>query len=509
MAKPPSPPTKEIGAQVNAGFTVGIPRGTTTRPWGQFIDDREYAPELVWPSSILTFDQMRNDSQVDGLYAGITWPIRRYRWLIDPNGAPDSAVAQISEDLNLDIKDEQPRNRSRTKGRFNFQQHIADAFLALMYGHYFFEQVGQIIDDPTHPSGQRWQLRKLAPREPRTISRIEVAEDGGLVAVQQLLNTSQTMFLGEQPTIPVDQLVAYVWDKEGAQWTGRSMLRSSYRNWLLKDKAMRIDIVNHGRAGGVPVITAPEGATPEEINRLSQMAQNFRVGENAGGAVPYGSTLDLQRGSSSPIIETMKYHDEQMARRFLMMVMLLGQTRTGSRALGAEFGTFFRLGQEAIAEWFLHTFNEHVIEDWMDWNYGEDEQYAPMLTYEISEEQKELATADLVQLISAGAIWVDKDLRDQLRDQYNLPQEGDDAQPPATAAPSPEGSSSAGTASGGGPGGSTAPSSTSSSSAGKTTAGVRAKRGREARSDGSLPADDLPPFDIPVGIAAYLDTEDE
>jgi hypothetical protein len=415
---PGAPPTKEIGAEVaqSVGYTSGL---TRIAPWSQFIDDREYVPELVWPTSVRTFDHMRADAQIEGLFFGLIQPILEYSWLIDPNGAEDWVVQALAQDLNLNIKDSEPLPMQRKKGRFNFYEHQSNAFLALLYGHYGFEQVGPVIEDPNWKAngGMRWQLHKLAPREPRTIYQINTATDGSLVSVKQNLPTSM---MGDMPEIPVDRLVWYPWAKEGANWVGRSMIRSCFRNWLLKDKLLRIDVINHERAGGIPVITAQEGATPSELDAQSKLAQSMKVTDAGGGAVPYGSKVDILRSAGSQIIESINYHDEQMARRFLLMVMQLGQTHVGARNLGEVFIDFFTNGQRSVANWFTNIFNEHVIEDWVDWNLGPDYANVPQLVYEDSSKNERLATADLVALIDAHAIVVDEDLEIMLRDRYNL-----------------------------------------------------------------------------------------
>jgi hypothetical protein len=415
---PGAPPTKEIGAEVatSLGYTSALSR---LAPWSQFIDDREYAAELVWPNSVRTFDTMRSDSQVEGLFFGLVQPILGYQWLIDPNGAEDWVVAALAKDIGLDIKDSEPIPMQRKKGRFNFYEHQMTAFLALLYGHYGFEQVGPIIDDPEWKAngGKRWQLHKLAPREPRTIYQINVAPDGSLISVTQNLPISGTV---EAPEIPVDRLVWYPWAKEGANWVGRSMIRACYRNWLLKDKLLRIDVINHERAGGIPIAIAQEGATPTEIADQAKLAQSMRVTDTGGGALPYGSKLEVMRSAGSGIIESINYHDEQMARRFLLMVMQLGQTHVGARNLGEVFIDFFTNGQRSVANWFTQIFNEHVIEDWIDWNLGPDYANVPQLIYEDTSQNERLATADLVQLIEVNAIVVDEDLEILLRDRYNL-----------------------------------------------------------------------------------------
>ncbi|HKV43858.1 MAG TPA: hypothetical protein VJT32_04175 [bacterium] len=359
---------------------------------------------------------------MSALYTATVLGLSRMEWAIDPNGADDAMVEKIARDYNLPIQgdDVNKRDRGRMKRRFSFREHQRKAFKAGIFGHYYFEQVGFIGDGMQgRPDDGLWHLRKLAERPPSTISEFRVANDGGLVSILQNVSTGNMSSWSQPvPEIPVDNLVGYVWDQEGANWAGRSWFRDVYKNWVIKDRLLRIDAVNHERAGGVPYIEAHPGATRDEIDALNKMAQSFRIGDTAGGAVPSGAKFNVARGTNSSVIDSVIYHDESMARRFMLMVMQLGQTRTGSRALGATFSEFWAGGLEAIAWWFADTFNEHVIEDDVDWNWGEDVEQVPLLVFDYN---PALVIAELVSLITCGAIIVDTDLENEIRKEMGLP----------------------------------------------------------------------------------------
>lgn len=392
-------------------------RGTTNSitgvvPWSSlstFIDFEETAPDLIWPQSNHVYDKMYSgDAQCKGLYLGATLGIRRFRWRLDPNGADDEKVEKISADYGIPIKGAEELTRPRLRNRFNFANHLEDALRALYYGHYAFEQNGDIGPDGL------WHIKKLAPRTPKSIMNIHLTKKGGLDSIEQSIGPNA-------PKIPVSQLVWYAWDKEGSNWVGKSMFRSIFRNWLLKDILMRLDTIRFERtSGGAPMVEVPEGATEEEALALQAMAEAYRAGEEAGGAVPHGTKpFDWPKGNNANIVGSINMHDEQMARAFLMMFIQLGSTEHGSRALGGDFIEFFSYAQEAIADWFAGIFNEHVIEDDIDWNYGEDTEQVPILVYERDEET--LPTSDLVTMIEKKVIKVDDELDGYIRQRYRLP----------------------------------------------------------------------------------------
>src|SRR5215471_3634615 len=411
-----APPINEIGSVLDGAFS---PAGMA--PWVMWVDTEETVPELRWPNSVKTLQRMRNDSQIAALYDATLLAILKMDWLIDPNGSDHAMVTKLSTNYNIPVLGEETDNqkRGRLKNRFSFRNHIRLAFKAGIYGHYYFEQVGFIGDGRNgRPNDGYWHLRKLAERPPITIQEFRIAEDGGLISIVQNVVQPSASWQNPMPEIPIDRLVGYVWDKEGANWAGRSWFRECYKNWLIKDRLLRIDAINHERAGGVPYIEAHPGATNDEIDELNKMAQAFRVGDTSGGAVPSGAKFEIARGLQSSVIDSVIYHDEAMARKFMLMVMQLGQTRTGSRALGTTFVDFWASGMEAIAHWFADIFNEHVVEDDIDWNFGEEVDQVPILVFDFD---PELIVADLVQLIANGGIIVDDELEAAIRKEMHLP----------------------------------------------------------------------------------------
>lgn len=397
------------------GFTSGNPLTGVNSPWRMYTDELEYVPELMWPWSVRTFDHMRTDSQLAGLLTATMWGITQLRYVVDPNGARPSAVKEISEDLNIPVLGDDDKPRGRMKRRFSHANHVRKAVMAIVYGHEHFEQNCDIVDGKA-------RLRKLAPRPPHTIQAINVADDGGLVSIQQWAGPNQFQRMGVGPEIPVDRLAVWIFEQEGMSQTGRPLIRDCYKDWLLKDRMQRVEAINHERAGGVPFAVGAMGMTDDEVMALSRMMQSWRIGENAGGAVPYGSDIKIAKGTGSDIDATIKRYDESMARRFLLALINLAQggQNVGSYALSENFEDFFLVGQRVIAQWYCDVMTEHVIEDLIDWNYGEDEELAPRVTWERSTEDS-LGVEALATLVENEIITVDEELENSIRYRYLLP----------------------------------------------------------------------------------------
>jgi hypothetical protein len=392
-------PVKEIGYAQAVNYN-----------WWLYED--ETTPELIWPQSNSVYDAMRRtDSQVASVLRAVNLPVRRTQWRIDPAGAKSRVTKFVADDLGLPIVGKGPRPTTRTKDKFSWQEHLRLALLELVFGHMYFEQVYTVNGD-----GSEAHLKKLAPRMPKTIERIDVAPDGGLVSIKQWWTKVDT----RAAAIPVDRLVAYVHDREGGNWLGQSILRPAYKNWLIKDRLLRVQAQTIERNGmGIPLYRAAE--TETDLTAGLGMATSWRAGEAAGSAVPFGADLVLRgvEGTLPDADPAIRYHDEQIARAVLAHFLNLG-TQTGSWALGATFADFFVFSLQTLAQQIADVTTQHVIEDLVDVNFGEEEP-APRLVFdEIGSQQAATAQA-LKLLVDAGVIHPDQILEESSRQQYGLP----------------------------------------------------------------------------------------
>lgn len=400
-----------------------VSEGNVLATWGALAAEQNEAnPDLRWPQSIDIYDRMRKEeSQVKSVLKAVTLPVRRANWALDASGCRREVIDVVSKDLDLPVKGEaaQP-SATRRRNRFSWQEHLRLAQLELVFGHAVFEQVYEYRDGLA-------RLRKLAYRPPRTIAEWGTARDGGLEWIKQ------HGLSGDGVKLDIDRLVVYVNEREGANWMGESLLRSAYKNWLLKDRLLRSQALTVDRNGlGVPTYEgapAPDNATAEqreqwekaELDNGLSIAQAFRAGETAGVSMRHGAKLTLQgvQGDLPDTDKPIRYHDEQIARAVLAHFLNLG-TETGSWALGSTFADFFASSLQSVALHVADVTQQHVIDDLVDLNWGEDEP-APRLVFdEIG--SKTAATAEAIkQLMECGAITPDDVLEAHVRQTHGLP----------------------------------------------------------------------------------------
>lgn len=379
--------------------------------------------ELMFPRSSRTYGKMlREDAKVRSVYRAVTLPIRRANWQLERNGADEQVVAHVAQDLRLQVRGEAPDQPvAPQSGRVSWEKHIEHALYALAYGHMFFEQVyAEGADGREH-------LVKLAPRWPGTITRINVAEDGGLESIEQAAHSSSMLGSFNESKIPVNQLVAYVFDDVGSQWLGTSIFRPAYKHWKLKDELLRKELQTIDRNGmGVPKATASEYAEPGEQSRQvelgQELAEAFRGGEAAGLSLPAGMKFELM-GVSGQLVnprEAITYHDNQIAIAVLANFLNL-EGKGGSYALADTQSDFFNQSETTVAEWLADVANQHIIEDLVRVAFPEYEGPCPRIAFDAIGSRKEMTTQDLATAVRDGLLIPDKDLEEHWRRLHSLP----------------------------------------------------------------------------------------
>ena len=373
---------------------------------------------LVFPRSADTFAKMlREDAQVTAIFRAVSLPIRRANWQLDPNGAPPEVVAHVAEDLRLRVRGDDPHKPLAPRaGRVSWEKHLEQALYSLIFGHMFFEQVYEVGADG------REHLRKLAPRWPGTLTKINVADDGGLESIEQQASGGKKT---RSPKIHVSRLVAYCFDDLGGQWVGRSILRPAYKNWVIKDELLRLELNTLDRNGmGVPVYTGSEFANDPEgdLERGQDIVEGFRSGDHAGASIPAGAKLEV-KGTSGQLIsprEAIAYHDNMMARSVMAHVLNL-DGKGGAYALASTQNDLLVQSLQTMAEWVQDVATQHVVEDLVRVAFPEHDGLMPQLVFDPIASKKEITPGDLAGLLNSKAIFPDKDLEEDLRRRYTLP----------------------------------------------------------------------------------------
>ncbi|MCG5431229.1 hypothetical protein LV457_02855 [Mycobacterium sp. MYCO198283] len=397
-------------------------------------DPFEKVPQLQHPESVGVFLDMDNDdSRVTSLLESMSLPIVSAKWRIDPNGANADAVQLVSRVLRVPVVGEDAvADGGRLRGRFSWLGHLQDVASPVpQFGHAVFEQVYRREADG------RVVLRKLGPRPQWTIQAFNTAMDGGLESVRQIAPaSSERVLYGLNPfDIPVNRLVVYSRNKRPGRWEGRSVLRSSYKHWLLKNELLKIETAVARRNGmGVPVGTASKPNDPVEVAAMQRIASGFMGGLHSGVGLAAGQSLTLLgvQGNLPNIRSAIEYHDKAIALSGLAHYLNLD--RGGSFALAAVQERPFVQALNAAALSYAEIAQAHIIEDLVDLNFGTDAR-CPRLVFSAIGSQQDSTAASLKMLVEAGLLAPDLRIERALRQLLDLPAKPDpddpDAEPPA------------------------------------------------------------------------------
>ncbi len=389
-------------------------RGATgTLLVGKRLSSEEFNVDLRDETAIGIFDKMRRtDSQVNATCLAVELPLRSATWKIDP-ASDDSKDQEIADFVDSVLF----KNRN-----FTWDSFIRQALKYLQYGFYIFEKVWMVEDG-------KYILKKLAPRKPVTIREYIQTDDGALEKIRQFALTPKGAY--EWLEIPNQYVLAFVNDQEGNNWRGVSMLRPAYRNWLIKEKLMKLDAIKHERqAVGIPRAKLLENATAGDKTDAQTILETMRAHEQAYVIENQNVEFDFMEAGGPDktlsLIQSIKMHNEEISANILAQFMDLGKTQTGSRALGGELKDFFQMSLQAVAKYLCDTMNESVegrklIREIVDFNFPGVKEYPKLICSKIAQVDFELLSRTLGNFSTISAFTPSDDDEDWVRTELNLP----------------------------------------------------------------------------------------
>lgn len=419
--EPPAVPQRELGVG-----STGAPQD-----WWDSLSE-EKVPELRWPAAYSVYDDMMRSPQVAGVFSSVVQTILGTGWRLDGTGCRPDITQHCARDLSLPIvgvNDQDDHTHLPAEDKFSWDEHVetvADEYLR--YGHSIYEQ--KAVGGPTGPDGL-WHLGKLGWRSGRTITRYNVARDGGLISLEQSpLATPGIITSKVKATpLPVSRVVVYVRNRRGGNWRGESLLRPGYGPWMLSTRAQRIELILGERAGSPLVVyEAAQGET--DLSQGKKIATEVRVGLRSGAAIGHGAKLTQKGidGTLPDLDKVIRRHDERIAGSMLANFLNLGsQSGTGSYALGSTFFNAFILALQKIAKDIARTGSRHVVADLVAWNWPGER--APRIVFDEIGARRDALVQALATLVQAGVLTADQDLEEFVRAAIGIPAKGGNPQP--------------------------------------------------------------------------------
>jgi phage gp29-like protein len=372
----------------------------------------DYNSAMAPPARWGNVEKMRkSDGSIKAALLAVTLPLLSVEWRVSPasDDPKDEEIAAFIED---DLKGMST----------SWPEYLRELLLYLADGVRPYEPVWELRDDG------KIHLRKMAPRPPATVLADGWLTDdhGGPAGIKQLGPDGV-----EEITIPIEELVVFTHEREGANWLGNSILRAAYKHWWYAEELERIAAIAAERgAVGVPVfeVDPASGAADDddESSRLDDIGMGLHANERMFVRLPAGVKMTLQGVSGNlvdplPLIE---YHKREALKALLAQFISVGTGDVGSWAAAREHTSFFVMLLDAIAQQVAHVHRRYLFLRWCRWNWDPAMKVDQLPTLEYGK----LETRDvgsyldaLVKAIDNKLVPTTRDVRRLAMDHLDLP----------------------------------------------------------------------------------------
>lgn len=412
-----SPESEKVAAPLSLSDMQQQYGWSGTDIWGGIINE-EYNRDLSGLKGIKKFDEMRkSDASVSALLLACSLPIRSAKRYVDPASDDDGVVQDTDREIATFVEKALFEKMDTT-----WDQFLQECLTFLPFGFSVFEKVYYIKDNQI-------LLKKLAFRSQKTIE-YWISQDG-TPWIQQQLDTPVVWWPNNGKflvSIPWDKLILFVVNQEGDNYQGISVLRPAYKHWYIKQNLEKFEAIKHQKQWvGVPVIYLPKNATTEDKALAETIVQKFKTNEQSGIVMPWPKDsgwdfafADLKAGDTTNMQESIKYHMREITKTVLAQFIELGNTDTGSRALGESQTNMFLNAIATYAKIIQNNINRYLIPELVGFNFNTDR--FPKLRFEALGGKDMAAFATTLQwLVTAGIIDTDEELQRVVREQLGLP----------------------------------------------------------------------------------------
>lgn len=324
--------------------------------------------DLRFPLNLTIYDKMRrSDGQVRASLLAISLPILSLDWEVEPWRPTDESSGEELEPTPEHIEiARQVRHDLFENLDQPWQQVLREVLGMLWAGFWIVEPVFEVgkHDGLVH-------LKKLATRLPMSVYRWLISRDGELRGIIQRAVNPESGAI-EEVRIDRDDFIIFTHEREGADWTGMSVLRSAYKHWYMKDWLYRIGVINVERGGGFPVISLPDQADDDDIEMARRVGETIHLHERAYVIEPFGWKFRLEHATSrgmGDVVTQVEHHNHMISANILAQFMDFGVTPNGTRAAAGEFINLFLMAEDAVIRNIEDTINAHLIPRMVDYNW--------------------------------------------------------------------------------------------------------------------------------------------
>lgn len=342
--------------------------------------NEEIKTELQFPNSIITYKQMSYDSMIASALSYYEHMMLKAKFSFLPHPLADETQKEYASFLQECVGDME----------HSWQDFIQEVSSMNTYGFCVNEIV---LRKRLYSKGSKYNdgnigIKKLPIRSQDSISKWNYDKDQELVSLEQTvsrLDSNGRMALtvsGEPITIPRNKFLLFRLGKKKDSPVGESPLRGCYYPWKFKTAVEELESMGLSRdLAGVPIAWIPaqmmaKDADPElkaQYFEIQKIVRNINNNQQAGLVMPmiYDENtkqplvkFELLKNEGGKAYDTTKikdYYCKAILTALSADILLMGQSSTGSYALGNIKNTLSAIAIETKLKEICNVLNQHLI----------------------------------------------------------------------------------------------------------------------------------------------------
>jgi len=361
----------------------------------------ENVPELRDKRGLRTYyDMVRSDGTVRAALRVVKTPIQGAEWYMEPysDSTIDKNIAKFVQETLFDDMETL------------WEHFIEDSLRCLDYGFFVFEKALYL-----DPKTGKFKMN-LSPIHPLDIQGWNYDQVNRVVGIT--LEPINGLDFTKKIEIPKSKLMLQVFEMEGGDLRGTSLLRTAFKHWYYKDTLYKIDAIQKERHGiGVPVIKLPMGFTPKDVELANDLGRNLRTNEKAYITVPWNWEVIFAKLEGQPVdpIPSIEHHDHKIYEAILASFM-------GSEQISTESLDTFYKSTRYIANVMAAVINREAVKQLVDMNFLRFNGYPKLCVRRMGEwEDTRTMTFALRNLVGSRILTPDLPLENLIRASMSLP----------------------------------------------------------------------------------------
>lgn len=399
------------------------------------VAQEELKKELNFPNSVITYKQMSYHSVIAAALALYEVMVTKVEWKVQPPEDPTEEelfrtnfIKECMDDMD-----------------HSWLEFMQEVISMKTYGFAVHEKVyrrrlkskGSKYDDGLIG----W--KKLSPRSQETIEKFIFDDEGReLKGVQQNIGRVQDFYnrfskvISQEINIPRAKFLLFRTGKNRGNPFGRSALRDCYFSWKFLTQIEEIEATGVARdLQGMPILHVPAAyMTPDATTaqkaiyeHYKNIVRNMHVNPQAGMLLPSEVDPDTKtplfklellgtEGKKNFNTENIKnYHKNNILTALFADIMIMGQSATGSYALGTLKNNLMGIAVEAVLKEIQSVINDDLIKQTFELN-GWDTARLPKVIYDdFQEENLEEFSKFIQRVASVGMIELDRPVLNKIR----------------------------------------------------------------------------------------------